>query len=77
MGQTMNMKKPPFDRTPKNNMEAMMLLLWLWRNAPSDEKKEMMLDQIEELGKHCSEKEIEQAMLNMGEFNYFINPNSD
>mgnify|MGYP003110280165 CR=1 FL=1 len=67
----MIMKKPPFDRTPKNNMEAMMLLIWLMRNAPSDEIKEMILDEIEKHGKLCSEKEIEQAMLNMGEWNYF------
>ena len=69
--------KPPFDRTPKNNMEAMMMLIWLVKTAPGDEKFELAIKEIEEHGKRCTEAEIDQAMLNMKEFNYFVKPGSD
>ncbi len=69
--------KPPFDRTPKNNMEAMMMLIWLVKNAPGDEEFELAMKEIEEHGKLCTKEEIDQAMLNMKEFSYFINPSSD
>ena len=72
----MSQNKPPFNRTPKNNMEAMMLLIWLVKTAP-DEKIELAIKELEEHGKRCTEAEIDQAMLNMKEFSYFINPSSD
>ena len=73
------MDQAPFDRTPKNNMEAMMQLLWLWKNAPEGSSlKERMLEEIAEHGRErCTNDEIEQAMFNMKEFSYFINPSSD
>ena len=72
------MDQAPFDRTPKNNMEAMMQLLWLWKNAPEGSSlKERMLEEIAEHGRErCTNDEIEQAMFNMKEFSYFINPRS-
>jgi hypothetical protein len=72
----MNQNKPPFNRTPKNNMEAMMLLIWLVKTAP-DEKIELAIKKIEEHEKRCTKEEIDQAMLNMKEFNYFIKPGSE
>ena len=71
----MNQNKPPFNRTPKNNMEAMMMLIWLVKTAP-DEKIELAIKEIEKLEKRCTKEEIDQAMLNMKEFNYFIKPGS-
>lgn len=70
----MEVSKPPFDRTPKNSMEAMMQLLWLWRNAPEGSSlKDKILDEIAEHGRErCTKEEIDQAMFNMKEFNYFI-----
>ena len=58
------MDQAPFDRTPKNNMEAMMQLLWLWKNAPEGSSlKERMLEEIAEHGRErCTNDEIEQAM---------------
>ena len=72
------MDQAPFDRTPKNNMEAMMQLLWLWKNAPEGSSlKERMLEEIAEHGRErCTNDEIEQAMFNMKEFSYFITPRS-
>ena len=72
----MSQNKPLFNRTPKNNMEAMMLLIWLVKTAP-DEKFELAIKELEEHGKRCTEAEIDQAMLNMKEFNYFVKPSSD
>ena len=73
------MDQAPFDRTPMNNMEAMMMLLWLWKNAPEGSSlKEKLLEEIAEHGRErCTEEEISQAMFNMKEFNYFIQPSSD
>ena len=72
----MSQNKPLFNRTPKNNMEAMMMLIWLVKTAP-DEKFELAIKELEEHGKRCTEAEIDQAMLNMKEFNYFVKPSSD
>jgi len=68
---------PPFNRQPKNNTEGMMMLIWLVKNAPDDERFEVAMKKIKEHEERCTSEEVQQAMLNMKEFDYFINPRSN
>ena len=54
-----------------------MMLIWLVKNAPDDERFEVAMKKIKEHEERCTSEEVQQAMLNMKEFDYFINPRSN